>query len=189
MKKLLLIVMCVALVGITSCGKQNKVVEENAQAVVDAFTNGDIATINEVVFGINNLVVDEEISDILGESTESQEGILTHIFELVTVKVKKITDSKIEYEVEAPDMSNVFSDIGTNEENISQDELLDYIKHYAQNAKIKTTKVSLEYYIVDDEPVVKYQDESFINAVTGGLLDAYKTLYSEIMEEYMEGVY
>ena len=33
-----------------------------------------------------------------------------------------------------------------------------------------------------------YQDEKFINAVTGGLLDAFKTLYSEMLEEYMKEV-
>ena len=106
----------------------------------------------------------------------------------MTVKVKKTTDSTIEYEIEAPDMSNVFIDMNTKADNISEDGLLDYIKSYAPNAETKETTVSLEYILVDDEPIVNYQDEEFINAVTGGLLDAYKNLYSEMLEEYMEGV-
>lgn len=85
-------------------------------------------------------------------------------------------------------MSKVFIDMNTNVNNISEDELLDYIKSYVPNAETKETTVSLEYILVDDEPIVNYQDEEFINAVTGGLLDAYKILYSEMLEGYTKGV-
>ena len=190
MKRLFLIVLvCVSLLtGLVGCGKQNKVVEENAQVVADAFADGDMATINKNIFGINEFEVDEELSDMWGESIESQEGVLEHIFEHVTVKVKKTTESTIEYEINAPDMKNVFVDLNTNTANISENELLQHIKDYAKKAETTTTTVSLEYIIVDDELIVDYQDEVFINAVTGGLLDAYKSLYVEMMEEYMEGV-
>lgn len=190
MKKrvLLLIIVCVAFTGLVSCGEQNELVKENAQVVADAFTNGDMATINKIIFATNKLEVDKELSDIWGEDAQSQDGVLTYIFDLVTVEVKEITDSTIEYEIEVPDMSNVFVDIDTNAVNMSQDELLQYIKNYAQNAETKDTTVALEYILVDDEPVVNYQNEEFINAVTGGLLDAYKTLYSEMLKEYTEGV-
>lgn len=190
MKRLFLIVLlCTSLLtGLVGCGKQNKVVEENAQEVADAFTDGDMATINKNIFGINEFKVDEELSDMWEESIESQEGVLESIFEYVTVKVKKTTESTIEFEIIAPDMKNVFADINTSMTDISEDELLQHIKDYAKNAETKATKVSLEYILVDDEPVVDYRNESFINAVTGGLLDAYKLLYEEMMEEYMEGV-
>lgn len=190
MKRLFLIVLvCVSLLtGLVGCGKQNKVVEENAQEVADAFADGDMATINKNIFGINEFEVDEELSDMWEESIESQEGVLEHIFEHVTVKVKKTTESTIEYEINAPDMKNVFVDFNTNTADISEDELLQHIKDYAKNAETKATTVSLEYIVVDDELMVDYQDEAFINAVTGGLLDAYKSLYEEMMEEYMEGV-
>ena len=188
MRVLLLIIVCVAFTGLVSCGEQNELVKENAQVVADAFTNGDMATINKIIFATNKLEVDKELSDIWGEDAQSQDGVLTYIFDLVTVEVKEITDSTIEYEIEVPDMSNVFVDIDTNAVNMSQDELLQYIKNYAQNAETKDTTVALEYILVDDEPVVNYQNEEFINAVTGGLLDAYKTLYSEMLKEYTEGV-
>ena len=189
MKRLFLILLvCVSLlIGLVGCGKQSKVVK-NAQEIADAFADGDMATINKNIFGINEFEVDEELSDMWGESIESQEGVLTHIFELVTVKVKKATDSTIEYEIEAPDMKNMFVNLNTNTEKISEDELLQHIKDYAKNAEATATTVSLEYIVVDDELIVDYQDEAFINAVTGGLLDAYKSLYEEMMEEYMEGV-
>ena len=85
-------------------------------------------------------------------------------------------------------MSKVFDDIDINYSNISENELAEYIIEYAQDAKIKSNVVSLDYILVEDEPVVNYQDEKFINAMTGGLLDVYKTLYSEMMKEYTEGV-
>ena len=171
MKKrvLLLIIVCVAFTGLVSCGEQNELVKENAQVVADAFTNGDMATINKIIFATNKLEVDKELSDIWGEDAQSQDGVLTYIFDLVTVEVKEITDSTIEYEIEVPDMSNVFVDIDTNAVNMSQDELLQYIKNYAQNAETKDTTVALEYILVDDEPVVNYQNEEFINAVTSKL--------------------
>lgn len=190
MKWLFLIVLvCVSLLtGLVGCGKQNKVIEENAQEVADAFADGDIATINKNIFGTNEFEVDEELSDMWGETSKSQEGVLEHIFEHVTVKVKKTTENTIEYEIEAPDMKNVFMDLDASTADISEDELLEHIKSYAKNTEITTVTVSLEYIIVDDKPVVDYRNEAFINAVTGGLLDAYKSLYEEMMEEYMEGV-
>ena len=189
MKKIFLsILVCVILTSLVGCGKQNEAVEIEAQVVADAFTDGDMETINKTIFGTNGVEIDDGLSDIWGEDDQSQDGVLTYIFDLVTVKVKKTTDSTIEYEIEAPDMSKVFVDMNTDADNLSEDELLDYIESYAQNAETKGTTASLEYILVDDTPIVNYQDEEFINAVTGGLLEAYKTLYSEMLKEYAEGV-
>ena len=174
--------------SLLSCGKKNELVEENAQEVANDLSNSDIGTINQIIFGTNEFEVDEALSDIWEENDQSQEGILASVFELVTVEVKKVTESKIEYKIEAPDMSKVFDDIDINYSNISENELAEYIIEYAQDAKIKSNVVSLDHILVEDEPVVNYQDEKFINAMTGGLLDVYKTLYSEMMKEYTEGV-
>lgn len=184
----MIVLVCVVLAVLTSCGKQNEEVEECAQSVADAFTNGDMVTINKTIFGTNELEVDGELSDVWGETIESQEGVLEQIFEYVNVKVKRTTDSTIEYEIEAPNMKNVFGDLNANRADMSEDELLQHIKDYAKNAETKVATVSLEYILVDGEPIVDYRDEAFINAVTGGLLDAYKLLYEEMMEEYTKGV-
>ena len=190
MKNIILgILMCVILTNLVGCGKQNEIVETKAQIIADAFTDGDMETINKTIFGTNEVEIDDSLSDIWGEDAQSQDGVLACIFDLVTVKVKKTTDSTIEYEIEAPDMSKVFIDMNTNADNISEDGLLDYIKSYVPNAETKETTMSLEYILVDDEPIVNYQNEEFVNAVTGGLLDAYKNLYSEMLEEYTDGVY
>lgn len=63
----------------------------------------------------------------------SHEGMLEHIFRRVSIKVKKATDSTIVYEIKAPDMRNVFTDIDA--EDISEDELLEHIKSYAKTRK------------------------------------------------------
>lgn len=47
-KGILIALLCVALIDLVSCGKQNEVVEENVQAVADAFVDGDI---DGLVFG------------------------------------------------------------------------------------------------------------------------------------------
>lgn len=188
MKRFILIVLSCALLltGLAGCGKQNKVIKEHAQAVAEAFADGDMAAINMLIFGIDELEVDGELSDLWGETVPSHEGMLEHIFRRVSIKVKKATDSTIVYEIKAPDMRNVFTDIDA--EDISEDELLEHIKSYAKNAETTSATVSLAYIIVDDAPVVNYRNEAFINAVTGGLLDAYKSLYEEMMADYMEGV-
>lgn len=191
MKRLLLnIVVFISLITcLVGCGKQNKVVEENAQKISDAFASCDMDTINETIFGVGKLEIDNQLSDMWSESIESQEGILKQIFEHVTIKINKITASTIEYQIKAPDMKNVFVNFDdTNTEYVSEGELLEHVKSYVQNADISTVKVNLEYVIANDEPVIDYRNEVFINAVTGGLLDAYKVLYEEMMEEYLEGV-
>lgn len=191
MKRLLLIILVFTLVvGLVGCGKKN-MVKDTAQVLVDAFDTDDMATINKTIFGSNEVTMDEEVLEIWGEpdtSDTSQEGVLEQIFPYVTVKAIKTTESSITYEIEAPDMRNVFVNLSTNMTDISEDELLQYIKEYAKNAEKKVVTVSLNCTFVHGEPIVEYRDEAFINAVTGGLLDAYKALYEQMLEEYRKGV-
>lgn len=124
---ILMVLVCISLSGLVSCGKANKVVEERAQVVVDAFSDGDMATINKTIFGLNSLQLDSELSDIWEESIETEAGVLESVFEYVTLKLEKTTESVIEYEIKAPDMTNVFVDIDMNTTNITETELLEYI--------------------------------------------------------------
>ena len=66
--------------------------------------------------------------------------------------------------------------------------MLEAVGEVFPDAKDQRCTCLLYTSIVDDAPVVNYRNEAFINAVTGGLLDAYKSLYEEMMAEYMEGV-
>lgn len=186
-KHILIISICIALITLVGCGKQEKVVKDTAQTLADAFHDGDMKTINRFIFGTNEFEIDEEISDMWGDTSESQGGILEHIFSRVTLKVKNISQDTVEFEVEAPDMSNVFTNLKSDSDSITEDKLLQHIIDYAERADTKVTTVSLKYIYIDEEAVVEYQDETFINAVTGGLLDTYKLLYIKMMEGYAKG--
>ena len=83
MKKILLsILMCGILVSLTGCGQQNEEVKTEAQVIADAFTEGDMETINKTIFGINEVEIDEDLLDIWGENAQSQNGVLAYIFNL-----------------------------------------------------------------------------------------------------------
>lgn len=108
-------------------------------------------------------------------------------FQHVRIEVKRVGESEIEYEIEAPNMKNVFADMESEDTDISEKDFLQYIKNYIQSAETVKSKVSLGYIVTENQLVVDYQNEEFINAVTGGILDAYKSLYSEILEKYERG--
>ena len=116
----MIILIFIVLTSFSGCWKQNKLIKENVQIVADAFTNNDMEILNKTIFGANKFEVDENLSDIWGKANEPQEGVLNYIFEYVTVKVKKTTDSTIEFEIESPDMRKVFIDIDTSVANISE---------------------------------------------------------------------
>lgn len=176
------------LVVLAGCAGKHELVRGSAQRVADAFMDSDMAAINEIVFGWSQSGSGDEVLDTWGENDRSEDGVLSCIFGLVSIKVGDITDSTIEYVIEAPDMGGVFEDVDAETSGISEEELLDRIKSYAQNAEAKKTNVSLEYSLVDGEPVVNYRDKEFVNAVTGGLVDAYEALYSEMLEAYAKGL-
>ena len=183
-----IIIVCVALSLLAGCGrKQNKIVEDNAQKVAEAFNETDMDAINETIFGPDEVKAVGQNSVTQSETEKSREGVLESIFRHVTIEVKKTTDRTIEYEITAPDMRDVFAGLDFDKTNMSSDELLQMIKDYAQNAEKRVETVSLSYSLYDGKPIVNYKEEAFINAITGGFLDAYKSLYAEMISEYEEG--
>lgn len=184
---------CAALTG---CGNQedtatdgNQAVRESAQAVADAFTDSDMGEINEKVFGVDSRAVEDTLLDEWDKESQSQEGVLAIVFELATVKVGDVGDDSVVFEVTAPDMSKVFDGLGAESSaDMSEEELLEYVSDYARDAETREAKVTLEYSTAGGEPTVNYQDEGFVNAVTGGLLDAYKALYAQVLDEYAKGL-
>ena len=202
-----------ATVSLVGCKKHDKMVTENTQELSAAFANGDMGTINQTIFGSSEQYTDEAFPIARDERTETKEGVLEHIFRHVTITEKNTTAHAIEYEIKAPDMKNVFADLTTDTADpsddtlmdlltrdtastaeratatdISEEALLQHIKDYAANAELTTAVVSLDYVVVDGQLIVDYRDEAFINAVTGGLLDAYKDLYQQMLDEYAKGV-
>ena len=179
---LILMVVC-----FTGCQDKDNTVRESAQFAADAFSSGDMASIHQVVFGTSQLELDGDLSALWGQDIQSQGGVLDIIFESVTDEVKKITDTAIEYEIIAPDMSNVFAELSDCSDTISENELLEFIYNYAHDTEMKESIVTVAYVFADDGLLIDYKNKDFINAVTGNLLDAYISTYGEMMESYMEG--
>jgi len=184
---LLIGVFQIVLIG---CSSKAAEVKDNAQIVADAFNSGDILDINKHIFGEDVLSIDEAVVEIWGETQENKQvGLLSSIFSHDTVTVKQVNDKNVVFEIEAPNMENVFLDISSNlSANYSEEEMLKYIQDYINNTEIKKYNVEVPYSLVDGNVVIEYQSESFINAVTGGLLNAYKQLYLDAIEKTKKGL-
>lgn len=179
---------CVSLIFFVFKGK-NKDVIEQSNAVAEAFNNTEMESINKIIFNENEIKEYDEFNELSEEETEEvNEGVLESIFKHVTVKVDNITDNNIVYRIKAPDMKNVFANLNANAESLSKEELLQLIKDYAANTSTIEEIVSLDYSIVDGQLIVNYRDKSFINAVTGGFLEAYISLYDDMINEIAEGM-
>ena len=77
MKRFILIVLSCALLltGLAGCGKQNKVIKEHAQAVAEAFADGDMAAIN---IQKQSICIDGDIGAVLaglGENTSQSASV------------------------------------------------------------------------------------------------------------------
>ncbi len=156
--------------------------DNKANEIVDAFEQGDMKTINSIVFGANSLPVDEEAAE------EESTGLLSHIFEAAEIKVKytDVVNKQIVYEITAPDLSDIFDSIPEDQAAMTEEEFERYVLEYIETADFVTTTVRLPY--TDDGGMLEanYENPEFINAVTGGFLDAYKDVYQKAIEEYLE---
>ena len=181
MKKIIFIFfICIMVFNFTGCDN-NKEVEKEAKNFVDVFNSGDMSSINEIIFG-----KEVQENEMMEENKNFQEGVIETIFGYVTLEFKGISKNNIEYEIEYPDMHNIFVDIPDSMSNISEEELLKYISEYAKNATKETVTVSLEYSVQNNkEIIINYQNKEFINAMTGGFLDAYNNLYCQMLEYYV----
>lgn len=182
---------CCVLLLFAGCDRQQAAFtapQETAQIVADAFSFGDMDTIEEAVFGETALTLDPEIAALAPKEAKKQDGFLEDIFKRVTIKVQYAALGIAQYEIQAPDMAGVFAEIPPDATEITEDTLREHIRTYAAEAPLITTTVRLPYQTVEGETVFNYQDEAFINAVTGGFLSAYQALYAETLELYMKGL-
>lgn len=179
--------------------KDKQAIEAKIQELSNAFLTGDMDTVNEVIFRAPKIEENERLAALreqLGEDfpelTEEpevqKESVLASILSKATITQKSIALDAVTCEVKAPDMEGVFEALSdTQKANITEDELLEHIKDYGANAETKTTTVTLPYLMEGEEILVDYQDATFLNAVTGGLMEAYKCLYEEMLSAYTEG--
>lgn len=182
---LLLVAVCFCLVG---CTKEEKEVKTRAEEVGKTIESGSMEDINNLIFGISQSDVVNGMEEILGtgESDTVQDGILSDIFKRNTIKVGNVSKDTIEYQIEAPDLSEIFVEILNEKKDLSEEQLLEYMREYIGQAKLKKVTVTIPYTVENEEIVIDYQNEEFIDAITGGLLSAYRQLYQEMINEYMK---
>lgn len=192
-KQILAVVLaCMLLLSLAGCGnnKTDLNIEAGASEIVDAFAQSDINLINAVIFNTRTLNVDEELSDYFSDiqsDVQEESGILTQIFAVDTITVKKIneTSNEITYEVKAPDLSGTFSNL-SDVTNLTEADFEQYLLDYIQSADTVTTSVSVSYTYDGEVFFANYKTAEFVNAITGGLLDAYRSLYQEMVNEYFQ---
>lgn len=187
MKKIILLAtICIFLFTFGGC--RNKNVKNEANEAINIFSSGDIIAINNFIFGRYELEMDSEIEELLETEDNTQQGVLSNIFSNSTLSIKKINKDTVEFKIAAPNMEKVFENLPDNSSTFSEEDLLDYIKKYANDTAQKEFSVSVPYTINDEKVVIDYCNKDFINAISGGLLEAYKQLYVDILNEYQKGV-
>ncbi|MEZ3447466.1 MAG: hypothetical protein K1W30_20485 [Lachnospiraceae bacterium] len=168
---------------LTLCACGNSEVEKFADETAAVFASGDIAEINSLVFGDVYLPVDSRLEGIV-EDEPIQNGLLTELFSHSTVDVNKVKKGTIQFVVSAPDMTAVFECLPDDASNFTENDLYEYIIKYASSTETIEFTVEVPFSSEDGEIVIEYRDEAFINAITGGLVEAYKDLYTEVLDQY-----
>jgi hypothetical protein len=192
MKRILTVVLVgMLLLSLSSCGK-NKTDQElkaDANEIVAAFEKSDINSISSLIFDVGSLNIDEELSDFFTDA-EDETGILAYIFTYDTVTVKKIyeAEKEITYEVKAPDLTNFFSDLSDDVLEMTELDFEQYLLEYIQSVDTITTSVVVSYVYNGESFSANYKTAEFINAITGGLLYAYQSLYQEMIDEYLQNM-
>ena len=186
-KGIVLLIICAFSIVFTGCGNENENVKNIAQKNADSFSSGDMDEINELMFGTNELNIDIETGEV-EDSENDYQGILRKIFSHSTVVVKKVEKDMVEFVITAPNMENVFEKLPDNSEDFKEDDLLKYIDNFVDNVEMKEFTISVPYVVDGENVVINYHDENFVNAITGGLLDAYRELYISALAEYQKGV-
>lgn len=176
----LLVLVCTCM----GCSKDTKIAREHGQQVADIMEGGDMEKINEFVFGYQEPESNDEIAAIMKTTEKEGDGILKDIFQKNTFEITRVSKDKIEYEIKAPDLTEIFEKLGEADSNLSEEEFTEEVRKYIEQAKYKKRTVSVPYKVVDGEVVVNYRNVEFINAITGGLLESYQKFYRQMLEEY-----
>ena len=180
MKRIVCILLAMLLlISVAACGTDMDEVaktigKNNAVSVrndLEVFSKSDISGITDRIFG----TVPNETSE---------EGIIADLFANAEAQIISADESTITYTIVSPDISNFFTEYANQLDSITtSEELGQAILEYAKTAPTKEYTVTVPYSVEEDDIVVAYNDPDFINAMTGGLLDAYSALYDLYLSE------
>lgn len=157
---------------------------DKTNEIVDIMEQNDTDSINKLLFDESTLLIDEELSEYFIEE-EAEEGIISQITSSTSIEVKYIDaiNKSIVYEIVAPDMTNVLSDVP--EDIVTEDEFASYIERYISEADTVKQSITVAYTEDNGKIMPEYKDPEFINAFTGGFLEAYKAVYKEMINAYL----
>ena len=181
-KKLWCVFMATLLMlSLPGCGRNNalKALDRKYAVIIkkdlEIFANGNSSEITERVFGVTS----DEISE-----SDSNNGIIADLFTNAQVQITAADESSISYMIVSPDISNFFTVYEDQLDSITtSEELGKAILEYAKTATEKVYTVTVQYVAKDGKIDVAYDNADFINAMTGGLLDAYVAVYNQYLEE------
>lgn len=184
MKNRILVLLSLILVlSLTACSSKNSgplkaLDDEHAEEIttdLEVFESGDISDISERIFGIP--------ADAGADATSS-DGIIADLFSNANVKVSDVNETTVTYTIVSPDISDFFTACAEELDTITTSaELGQAILAYAESAPQKEYTVSIPYTVTDDGIDIAYDTPEFVNAMTGGLLDAYSALYNQYLDE------
>ena len=175
---LIVLILAILLLGVYFLSKERKSVKEYAESVVEIFQNGDKEKIDELIFGYQELAMEDE-----KQEEGEKEGILAKIFKNISIRVKRITGKEIQYEISSPDLSTFFDTLEKENKMLSASEMESSLDKLIKEAQRKEYVVSIPYEKKNGKIIATYRTEEFINAITGGLLQGYKEIYTKMLEE------
>lgn len=181
-KKKMLVISFMCALCLSACGADDNL-EAEAQIIVEAVENKDIKTVEQIILGTDEFMVDEELEDFFQDSEEGNNGIITKIIEQDAIEVKKITEEYILYEITAPDLSNMFQDV-MKEENLTADSFEEYIYHYIVTTDKTQIEIEVPYTYENEEFTADYSTQEFVNGITGNLITAYQELIQQMVQEH-----
>lgn len=142
-KRRLLAISLICTLCFSSCGT-DKVVETEAEKIVEAVTNKDMKAVETIILGTGSFVTDEKLADFFEDSENASNGIITKIVEQDSIKIKEITKEYIAYEITAPELMNIFEDV-MKEENLTEESFEEYIYNYIAAAEKTKCEVKVPY--------------------------------------------
>ena len=178
-KRNLLSVVC--MLCMVACGT-NKDVEAEAEKIVQAVENKEMKNVEKIIFGARDLVADEELAEFFTDSENEGNGIISKIIEHDSIKVKKITDECIVYEITAPELSDIFNNV-MKKENLTTESFEKYIYNYIATADKIKMQVEVPYTYEDGVFSADYSTQEFMNGITGNLITAYQDLIQQMIQE------
>lgn len=184
MKKLsCVLIMILLLLTMYGCSKDKdgalKALDKDQAVAVqhdlEVFSDGNISEITERIFGTESY----EMS-----TNSSSNGIIADLFANAEIQITSTDESTISYTIVSPDISDFFTAYADQLDSITtSEELGQAILEYAKTAPAKQYTVTIPYSVAEDGINVSYNDPAFINAMTGGLLEAYSVLYDQYLTE------